>query len=359
MAGIAVEGDDRRADQQARHKEVPHHPAGRGEPEEAVVRPDVLLQPDRLGVLDEDPAVPVHDRLGETGRARGVQDVQRVVERHLLELEGTALRDQLGPRRRALDRRVRVEVREQHGRGQPGQRRADLAHLGPAVDGLGAVPVALDGEQDLRVDLLEASHDAGRPELGGARRPHRAEAGGGQEGHEGLVDVGEVGDHTVPPTHAEALQSRPHARHLVAQIPEGQRARRPRLRDRLHRQPVGIAPQRPLRVAQRHVREPACARHRPLGEDPVGRDRRAQLAVVPDGRPERGEVVDRPPPQVVVPLEGEAALAFEPAEVAPQLRPLPDVGGRRPEDVAVGHPKPSTRMKRAVAAPSRSARAAL
>ena len=44
VAGVAVEQHDRRADQQAADEQVPHHPAGGGEPEEAVAGAEVVLQ---------------------------------------------------------------------------------------------------------------------------------------------------------------------------------------------------------------------------------------------------------------------------------------------------------------------------
>jgi hypothetical protein len=46
-----------------------------------------MVQRQHLHVLDENSAVPVHDRLRQSCRTRGVQQVQRVVEGHLLEGE--------------------------------------------------------------------------------------------------------------------------------------------------------------------------------------------------------------------------------------------------------------------------------
>ena len=66
-------------------EEVPHHPAGRGEPEDAVALLRVDVQVVLLEVLEQDPALRVHDRLRQAGRARGVEDPQRVVERDALE----------------------------------------------------------------------------------------------------------------------------------------------------------------------------------------------------------------------------------------------------------------------------------
>jgi hypothetical protein len=43
------------------------------------------VQRQHLVVLDQDAAVAVHDRLGQAGGARRVQDVERVVERDRIE----------------------------------------------------------------------------------------------------------------------------------------------------------------------------------------------------------------------------------------------------------------------------------
>ena len=75
----------RGADQQAGDEEVPHHPAGGGVPEEAVAGPQVVVQAELLEVLEQDAALGLHDRLGQAGRAGGVQHPQGVVEGDLLE----------------------------------------------------------------------------------------------------------------------------------------------------------------------------------------------------------------------------------------------------------------------------------
>ena len=84
---------------QPRHEVVPHHPAGRREPAEAVGRPQVRVERECLEVLEEDPAVAVDDRLGQPGRPRREQHVQRVVERDRLDGERRRLGEQRRPRR--------------------------------------------------------------------------------------------------------------------------------------------------------------------------------------------------------------------------------------------------------------------
>ena len=82
---VAVVEQDRRVGQQRADEEVPHHPAGGREPEDAVVGLRVGVQAELLEVLEEDPALPVDDRLGQPGRARAVEDPERMVERELRE----------------------------------------------------------------------------------------------------------------------------------------------------------------------------------------------------------------------------------------------------------------------------------
>ena len=143
--GLAVVEHDRRARQQPADQEVPHHPAGRGEPEEAVARPAVAVQVRLLQVLQQDAAVALDDRLRQPRRAGRVEHPQRMVERHRLEGELGRLGQQIVPARR-----------HQHGVLERRDGRLDFAHPRPAVEVASAVPVALNGDQHLGLDLPEA-----------------------------------------------------------------------------------------------------------------------------------------------------------------------------------------------------------
>ena len=118
VGGTAVVEHDRGFAEQAADEEVPHHPAGRGEPEHAVVRAQVEVQA-LLQLLDQDPAVALHDRLRQAGGAGRVEDPQRMVERDLLEAElGTlAAAQQLSPGE------PRGSARAAGSPGRPGRRR--------------------------------------------------------------------------------------------------------------------------------------------------------------------------------------------------------------------------------------------
>ncbi len=71
-------------------KEVPHHPARRREPEQAIAGLRVDVQVQLLEVLDQDPALAVDDRLGKPGCARAVEHPERVVEGQRGELQRPA-----------------------------------------------------------------------------------------------------------------------------------------------------------------------------------------------------------------------------------------------------------------------------
>ena len=87
VGGAAVIEHDRGGRQQHPDEEVPHHPAGGREPEDPVPLLRVQVQVELLQVLEQDPALAVHDRLRQAGGPRRVQDPERVVERNLLEPE--------------------------------------------------------------------------------------------------------------------------------------------------------------------------------------------------------------------------------------------------------------------------------
>ena len=143
--------------EQAADEEVPHHPAGRGEPEHAVARAQVQVQA-LLQLLEQDAAVAVHDRLRQAGRARGVQHPQRVIEGHLLEA------------RRGSPRRRRV------------QRSSSSLQLMPAQAAPGAGGLGVEvGQQHRVLDVgssarIAVERPCGRSPCrrGGSRRPRAA-----------------------------------------------------------------------------------------------------------------------------------------------------------------------------------------
>ena len=152
VAGGAVVEEDRGFGQQPGDEEVPHHPAGRGEPEQAVAPLRVHVQMQHLQVLEQDAALGLDDRLRQPGRAGAVEHPQRMVEGDAVERERLVGR---GPVVLAEDHRLRG-----------GHRRGDLGQRLAAVELAAAVAVAAHGEQHLRLDLGEAVDHRARAEIG-------------------------------------------------------------------------------------------------------------------------------------------------------------------------------------------------
>ncbi len=295
VGGRAVVEHQRRAPRQRRDQPVPHHPAAGREVEGPVARPDVAVQQVLLGVRQKGAARAVHQRLGRARRAGGVEDVERVVEGQLLELRlGLLARrashellpgDDLGRLWRG-----RTGVREGD---RPAGRRAEGS--GEAVDGgrgvepLPAVAVGRGREQQLRLELREASGCGVGAEVGRAGGEHRPQAGAGQQQDDRLGDVGGERRHGVPAAHPGGAQPALHGRHLAAQLAEAELGRLAALDDADDRGLVGIAQgigveQRPG-VVERGSLEPAGERHR------VGRARADGLT----GQREPGEAGQQRP----------------------------------------------------------------
>jgi hypothetical protein len=168
-------------------------------------------------VLEQDPAVAVDDRLRQARRAARVEDPERVVERDARELERLAVAEEVRPAVLA-DAQIRQPDRVLDGRQLREEALDDLA----PVEVPAAVAVAVDREEDLRLDLGEAVDHAAQPELGRRARPDRPERGGGQEGDDRLGDVRQVGDDAVALPHAEPAQAGRAALDLLAQLGPGE-----------------------------------------------------------------------------------------------------------------------------------------
>ena len=255
------------------------------------------MQPRLLQVLQQDPALPLDDGLRQTGRAGGVEDPERMVERQALEAELGRLGEELIPAARhqdgVLDRRDATH---------------DLRHPLVAVEVLAAVAVALGGDQDLRLDLLEPVHHGRRAELRCAARPDRADARTREKRHHRLRHVRHVGRHAVAALHPEPPQPGGAACHLVGELVPaelGQRLRLRRVHDRRLARP-GPAEQ-PLGVAQLGPGKPLGAGHLAAPQHAVVRG--VDLEPVPERTPEAVEVLDGPAPQLVV--VGEPARPHE------------------------------------------------
>jgi hypothetical protein len=239
--------------------------------------------------------VAVDDRLGQAGGAGAVEHPERVGERDALELQrrrpvaGEAILP-AGP----------VEIAEPHD-ARAGQLGGDRVDLRAAVEVPAAVAVAVDGQEDLRLDLREAVDHRARAELGRRRGPDRAERRRGQERRDRLRDVREICGHAIAASHAGGDEPLADPRRLAPQVAPGPGAERTRLGGVAQRDGVVVlAAEDVLGVAERDVREPPRAGHVARGQHgrrvAVGRD----AEEVPDRRPEPLDVLDRPAPQLLV-----------------------------------------------------------
>ena len=180
MEGRAVVEQQRRARGQARDQPVPHHPAAGGEIEQPVAGLDVAVEPMLLQMLEQRAAGAVHDAFRHAGRARGIQDVERMVEgqpregdrrRRRRAAMKSASRTALGSVREI--RRV-AEIGQHDDALDAGQLRQAFADAGQRIEALAAIAIAVGGEQQLGRDLAEAVEHALHAEIRRAGGPDGA-----------------------------------------------------------------------------------------------------------------------------------------------------------------------------------------
>ncbi len=322
-AGIAVVDADGGADQQPRHLRIPHDPAGGRIPVEAVLRPEIELQRMAFQGFQQGAAVAVHDRLRHAGGAGRIQDPQRMVERQLFEadsLRRPSRPQQAVPQHRIRQRGLRIQVGQQHRmlqRRQFGAHR--LQHRQP-VEVLAAVAVAVDRDQQFRIDLAEAVEHAGAAHVGRAAGPDRADRGAGEKRHRRFRDIRQVGGDAVARLDAERAQAVRHRRDLLPQFAPRQLRQRPQFRLRDDRRLlgfaiVGVKAEYLLGEIQARAVEPFGARHLVRIQHLPVRRRTAHFEVLPDRFPEILEMIDRPLPQRMVIIERQRFFAFQPAHV--------------------------------------------
>ncbi len=220
---------------------------------------------------------------------------------------------------------------------QGGEVGAELGDGVTAVVLLAAVAVAVHGEQDDGLDLLEAVEDAAGSEVGGAGGPDPADGGGGEEGDGGLRDVGEVAADPVAGAYAEGAQFGRERADLAAELGPGDGDGLVGLVDV---QQGGVAgagrvlggAQGVLGVVEGGSGEPLRAGHGPVGEDGCVRGGEAHVEPLGDGLPEGVELVDGPAVQggVAAVCGGSVALGGPGLEGGDPGRGDP-VGARRPE----------------------------
>ena len=178
---------ERRAGGERAHEPVPHHPAAGREVEEPVAAAHVRVQQVLFLMLQQRAARAVHDAFRHARRARGIEDVERMVEpvgRNSSGAPGVpkAFQDVAiaAAVTQALELRLRAHIGHHDDALDGRQFRQHLAHRCQRIERLARVEVAIGGEQHLGRDLPEAIEHAVDAEVRRARRPDGAEARGGQ-----------------------------------------------------------------------------------------------------------------------------------------------------------------------------------
>jgi len=285
------------------------------------------------------------DRLGHAGGAGRVDDPERMVERYRLDAQRLVMRQHLRPVV-AADRAGYVDFaadgRNQHEVGQRGQGGDEIGDHRRAVVGLAAVAVAVDGNQHLGRNLPKAVDHGHLAHVRRAAGPDRAQAGRGQEGDDRGRHVGQVAGHAVTRRHAHRAQGMGEGGDLGFQgIPAhvGQRLGLAGMADgrALACLPGAGVAEDLLDVIERGAVEPARTGHGAVVQHAPGGGVEVEVEVDADGVPERLDVGDRPAPEAVVVIEGEAALAAQPCDESGQLAALGKVGGRRPHQLSGCH----------------------
>ncbi len=110
IARVAIVDTDGRAQQQAANLRIPHDPAGGGEPQVAIVRLQVHMETLPLKTFQQRAPMAVHDGLGHSGRAGGIDHPQGMVERQLLKRHGFVMGQHIGPAHTVFQPGARVQI---------------------------------------------------------------------------------------------------------------------------------------------------------------------------------------------------------------------------------------------------------
>ena len=336
MRGRPVVEHDGRAFRQRGDQPVPHHPAAGGEVEQAIAGPDVAVQMQFRVVLQQHAAGPVHQRLGQAGRAGGVEHREGVIE-------GQRRR---GERRRRAGQPVGpghgVEARDGLAQDddarRSGQARRQIGDDRAGLEAPAVIRIRGRGEQQLRRDLVEAGVGGVGAEVGRAGREDRPARGAGEVQDHRLRHVGDEGGDGVADADAVAGQRRRGAADPEAQAGAGDHAILGRFvggDDRggvLGRASPG---EQGLGVVHGHAGEPARVWHRRVIVRPVvcgvGCAAVGQAALAQAGPPERVGLRDRPGVQRPVVVERTPGRHGGGAGKGGQVRAGRPRRGRRPQ----------------------------
>src|SRR5688572_20857602 len=150
-------------------------------------------------MLEERSARAMDDAFGNAGGARGIEDIERVIEGQLRELDRLEFFTRnvilIGDSAWNSPRYVRrgADIVDDDRLLDARQLFQHRSHLVGDRDGLAIVVIAVAGDEEARLDLAETVEDALLAEIGRAGRPDAAERGDGEESDDRLRHVGHDG----------------------------------------------------------------------------------------------------------------------------------------------------------------------
>ena len=171
------------------------------------------------------------DALGNTGRARRIEDVERVIEREWLEERAVAGRcghefvpaDDIADRGDSSAAEVRNEDRPLHRR----QRTHDLGDPSRAVMVFPGVRVGVGRDENLWLDLAESIENALRAEVRRTGRPHGAHRRRSERRDDRFGQVRDISRNPVARPDALAAKRRRKCGDCAVELGAGHRADRP------------------------------------------------------------------------------------------------------------------------------------
>ena len=170
------------------------------------------------------PPAPWTMHFGHAGGAGGIEDVERMVERQLLERRVRALvaARAIRSRRTCCAARRMVGSVSAYGTitacSTVGSCADDLASSRARSRALAAVEIAVGSDEDARLDLPEAIEHALHAEIRRARRPHRSHRGRAERRDDRFRQIRQVAGDPVARPHADLTKRRRKARHRDVQF---------------------------------------------------------------------------------------------------------------------------------------------
>ena len=252
------------------------------------------MQHQFLHLVQQNPARTLHHALGEPRGARGVHDVERMIEGQLCKFDIPArmpcdevfIADGVGNR---LDIRSWIGIGHHDDPFDRRQLLQNLADARQAVDGLALKKIAVGRKKHLGLNLAEAIQHAFDTEVGRAGGPGGSQGRCRQHGDDGLRHVGHEPHDPVTDGDAAFPQSGRHPGHGRIEFGIGHALHRLGFTFEDNRRPVVPIAQEIFSKIESGPFKPAGAGHfRHVVQHPVIGSRGADVHEIPDRGPEFG-----------------------------------------------------------------------